>query len=224
MFKTYCRWLQFEIMLISRQTFAWVTPIIFFTLIISFFPLALGPDQNLLHLIAPGIIWIAALLSILLSINHIFRFDADEGMLELFILSPYPLYLLVMGKVFAYWFLYCLPLIVIAPMLGLMLHMSLPEVLTLMISLLIGTPAICLIGAIGSALVLAIRGQSLLLPIIILPMYIPILIFGSNSVTATIHHAPLSAYFAILGAFSLLSFAFAPLLTAEALKLGVGES
>lgn len=210
-----------DILVTLRQAFSWLTPLLFFVIIVSLFPLALGPDEASLHKIAPSIIWVAVLLAILLSMGNLFRSDCEEGHLDLLLLSPYPLTLLVLCKIISHWISYCLPLILVSPLLGALFHLTLREEWVLIISLLLGTPALCLIGAIGAALTVGIRTPGLLLPILIMPLYVPILIFGTSAMVAASQHLPVNAYFAILGAFILLSMSFAPWLTASALRLGV---
>jgi heme exporter protein B len=214
---------QYEIRLTMRQAFAWLTPLLFFIIVVCLFPLALGPDDILLTKIAPSIIWVAALLAILLSIGNLFRSDADEGYLDLLLLSPIPLTLLVLCKIISHWITHSLPLILISPLLGLILHLTLEQTATLIITLLLGTPVLTLLGAVGAALTVGIRHHGLLLPLLIMPLYIPILIFGTGAMMAVNAHLPINSYLAIMGAFSLLSLAFAPLLTGMALRMGVNQ-
>ncbi len=215
--------IQHDILVTVRQAFSWLTPLLFFVLVVCLFPLALGPDTETLTRIAPAIIWVAALLAILMSLGNIFRNDAHEGYLDLLLLSPTPLTLLVFCKVFSHWLTHCLPLILVSPLLGLILNLNSAEELTLVITLLLGTPVLCLIGAIGAALIVGIRSHGLLLPILIMPLYIPVLIFSTSAMIAANHHQPLSAYFAILGAIALFTLVFAPFLTSAALRIGVNQ-
>lgn len=212
-----------EILLTLRQAHAWLTPLLFFVIVVCLFPLALGPDSTFLNKVAPGIIWIAVLLAILLSIGNLFRHDAQEGYLDLLILSRHPLTLLVLCKILSHWLTYCLPLILISPLLGLFLNLTPHEEYALVISLLLGTPVLSLLGAIGAALIVGIRGNGLLLPVLIMPLYIPVLIFGTGTIMAASANLPINGYFAILGALSLFSLAFAPLLTGVALRIGVNQ-
>jgi len=223
MFKSFLTIIQHEIRVTMRQAFSWITPLLFFVIVVSLFPLAIGPDETLLRKIAPGIIWVAALLAILISIGNLFRTDAEEGYLDLLLLSPHSLTLLVCSKIFSYWFTHCLPLILVSPLLGLLLNLTSHEELTLIITLLLGTPVLCLLGAVGAGLVVGIRGHGLLLPVLIMPLYVPILIFGTGAMMAASLHQPLNGYFAIMGAFLLVSLAFAPLLTGVALRIGVNQ-
>jgi heme exporter protein B len=215
--------LRHEILITYRQAFAWLTPLIFFVIVVCLFPLGLGSDNTLLTKAAPGIIWVAALLAILISIGNLFRYDAQEGFLDQMLLSPYPLTLLVISKIMSFWITQCLPLILISPILGLLLHLNFPQEMALFITLLLGTPVLCLLGAIGAALTIGIRGHGLLLPILIMPLYIPVLIFGTGTVMAAGTPYPLVGYFAIMGALLLLGLAFAPLLTGVALRIGANQ-
>lgn len=215
--------IHYEIRTTFRQAFSWLTPLLFFVMAVTLFPLAVGPDDALLKKIAPGIIWVAALLAILLSISNLFRSDAEEGYLDLMLLSPYPLTLLVLCKIMTHWLTHCLPLILISPLLGFLLHLSPYEDYVLIISLLLGTPVLTLLGAIGAALMVGIRNHGLLLPILIMPLYIPVLIFGTGMLAAASIQQPIMGYLAILAALMLLSMAFAPFLTSIALRIGVNQ-
>ena len=215
--------LSHDIVTTMRQAFSWLTPLLFFVIVVCLFPLALGSDSTLLTKAAPGIIWVAALLAVLISIGTLFRSDEQEGHLDLLLLSPHPLTLLVLCKIFSFWLTHCLPLILISPLLGLLLKLNLQQELALMATLLIGTPILCLLGALGSALLVGVRSHGLLLPILIMPLYIPVLIFGTGTIIAASSHYPLAGYFAIMGAILLLSLAFAPLLTGMALRIGVNQ-
>lgn len=213
----------YEICTTMRQAFSWLTPLLFFVIVVCLFPLALGPDSELLSKVAPGIIWVAALLAILISIGNLFRTDAQEGSLDLLLLSPHPLTLLVLCKVFSHWITHCLPLIVISPLLGILLNLQPQAEIVLIITLLLGTPVLSLLGAIGAALTIGIRTHGLLLPILIMPLYIPVLIFGTGAIIGANLQQPVGAYYAILAAIMFLSFGFAPLLTGVALRIGVNQ-
>ncbi len=215
--------IRYEIRTTLRQAYSCLTPLLFFVIVVTLFPLAVGPDQALLEKIAPGIIWVAALLAILLSIGNLFRTDAEEGYLDLMLLSSHPLTWLVICKVISHWLTHCLPLILISPVLGFLLHLPAHEEYALIVSLLLGTPVLTLFGAIGAALTVGIRNHGLLLPILIMPLYIPVLIFGTETITAAALLQPLMGYFAMMAALMLLCFAFTPLLTAIALRIGVNQ-
>lgn len=215
--------LHHEMLLTFRQAYTWLTSLLFFIIVVCLFPFALGSDSVLLAKIAPAIIWIAALLSILLSVGTIFRNDVEEGHLEQLILSQHPLSLLVLCKMIGHWITNCLPLIVLTPFVGFLLHLTVYQGLAITMSLLLGTPTLSLLGAIGAALVVGTRHNGLLLPVLIMPLYIPILIFGAATGLAVSEHQPLSGYFAIVGALSLFSLAIAPMFTSLALRIGVNQ-
>jgi heme exporter protein B len=212
-----------EILTILRKPHSWLTPLLFFMLVVCLFPLALGPDDALLNSIAPAIIWIAALLAVVMSIGSIFSDDAAAGCLDLLLLSPRSLTLLVLCKTISHWLTHCLPLIMLCPLLGLLLHLSFNTQVTLIITLLLGTPILSLLGAIGAGLTVGVRQQGLLLPVLIMPLYIPVLIFGAGSVLAVNSNLPITSYYAILAAFALIALAFAPWLTGMALRVGVNQ-
>ncbi len=214
---------QHEIKMISRQAFSWLTPLLFFVIVVFLFPFALGPDSILLKKVASGIIWIAALLAILLSINNIFREDAEEGYLEQLFFSPYPLTLLVACKLLSHWLAYSLPLILISPLLGVFFNLDFYQEKILVLTLLLGTPVITMLGALGAALVVGLRGHGLLLPVLIMPLYIPVLIFGTGTALAAMAHEALNGYFALLGAITILTATLIPWLTGIALKMGVNQ-
>lgn len=215
--------IRYEILVTIRQAFSWVTPLLFFVIVVCLFPLSLGPDSALLTKTAPGIIWVAALLAILISIGNLFRNDAQEGHLDLLLISPHSLTFIVACKIFSFWITHCLPLIIISPLLGLILNLNSHEIITLVITLFLGTPVLCLLGAIGSALIIGVRGPGLLLPVLIMPLYVPVLIFGTGATVAVNSPYPITGYFAIMGALLLLSIAFAPLLAGVALRIGVNQ-
>lgn len=215
--------LRHDITVSLRQAFSWITPLLFFIIVVCLFPLALGSDQALLTKVAPGIIWVAALLAILISIGQLFRSDEQEGHLDLLLLSAHPLTLIVFCKLVSFWLTHCLPLIILSPLLGLLLHFDIYQDLVLFMTLLLGTPVLCLLGAIGSALTVGIRSHGLLLPILIMPLYIPVLIFATSTIMAANAHLPINGNLAILAALMLFSLAFAPLLTGIALRIGVNQ-
>lgn len=212
-----------ELKIVSRQAYSWLTPLLFFLIVVSLFPLALDNNPELLTHIAPGIIWVAALLALLLSIGNLFRSDTQDGYLEQLLLSPQPLTLLVVCRILSHWLTHGLPLVLLSPLLGCLLNLSAHTTVVLMLTLLLGTPILSLLGGIGAALTVGLRNPGLLLPVLIMPLYIPVLIFGTGILLAVEAHYPVSGYFAIMGALLLLSLAFAPLLTAIALRIGVSH-
>ncbi|WP_185236048.1 heme exporter protein CcmB [Teredinibacter franksiae] len=196
-------------------------PAIFFLSIIVFVPLGISPESSVLAGIAPGMIWIVALLATLLSLDRLFQSDYEDGCLEQMVLSGQSLYWLVIAKVFVHWLITGLPLTLLAPVLGVLMALPVEGYYPLVISLLLGTGSLSLIGAIGAALTVALRRGGLLLSLIIMPLYVPVLIFGSGAVRNAIDGSPIGPLLAILGAFLAVSLLLAPLAAAGALKIGL---
>ncbi|HRC60077.1 heme exporter subunit; membrane component of ABC superfamily [Candidatus Propionivibrio aalborgensis] len=198
-----------------------VSALFFFIIVVSLFPLGVGPEPELLRTLAPGVLWVAALLSTLLSLPRLFADDHRDGTLEQLALAPQPLGLIVLGKVFAHWLVSGLPLTLLAPVLGIQFDLSSEALWTLVISLLIGTPALSGIGAIGAALTLGVRGSGVLLSLLVLPLYIPVLIFGAGAVDAVVTGLGAQAHLSLLGALTLGGVFFAPWPTAAALRIAL---
>jgi heme exporter protein B len=195
------------------------TTLIFFVIVVSLFPLGIGPEPNTLRLIAPGVVWVGALLASMLALEQIFSADHRDGTLEQMLLTPQPVSLLVAGKVIAHWLVTGVPLVVMSPLLGLQYDLSAEALGTLVVSLLLGTPALSLIGAIGAALTLGLRSGGVLLALLVLPLYIPVLIFGAGAVEATVSGLGGQAHLSMLAAILVASLALAPLATAAALRI-----
>ena len=193
----------------------------FFIIVVSLFPLGIGPETEQLRKLAPGVLWVAALLATMLSLPRLFADDHRDGTLEQLALSPQPLGLIVLGKVAAHWLVSGLPLTLLAPVLGLQFDLSTDALQILTLSLLIGTPALSGIGAIGAALTLGVRGGGVLLSLLILPLYIPVLIFGAGAVEATVTGVGAQAHLSLLGALTLAGVFFAPWPTAAALRIAL---
>ena len=193
----------------------------FFIIVVSLFPLGIGPETEQLRKLAPGVLWVAALLATMLSLPRLFADDHRDGTLEQLALSPQPLGLIVLGKVAAHWLVSGLPLTLLAPVLGLQFDLSTDALQFLTLSLLIGTPALSGIGAIGAALTLGVRGGGVLLSLLILPLYIPVLIFGAGAVDATVTGVGAQAHLSLLGALTLAGVFFAPWPTAAALRIAL---
>lgn len=208
-------------------TLAWrrradvLSTLFFFIIVVSLFPLGIGPDMRLLRLIAPGVVWVAALLASMLSLGRLFANDYEDGSLEQLLLTPQPLYLIVLGKVLALWIVSGVPLALIAPILGLQFGLSQDTLFVLVVSLLLGTPILALIGSIGAALTLGLRAGGVLISLLILPLYIPVLIFGAGAVDASITGASAQANLSLIGALLALSLVFAPWATAAALRISL---
>lgn len=190
----------------------------FFVLACVLFPFGIGPGPETLARVAPGILWVAALLAALLSLDRLFQADYEDGSLELMSLGPLPLTLVVVAKVLAHWLATALPLIMAAPLLGVLLHLRGDAFVTLTAALALGTPSLSLIGAVGAALVLGARRGGVLLALIVLPLYIPVLIFGVGAVDAAQFGFPIQAHLLMLGAFLLGALALAPLAGALAVR------
>ena len=193
----------------------------FFIIVVSLFPLGIGPEPALLRKLAPGVLWVAALLATMLSLPRLFADDYRDGTLEQLALAPHPLGLVVLGKVIAHWLVSGLPLTLLAPVLGLQFDLANDALWILTVSLLIGTPALSGIGAIGAALTLGVRGGGVLLSLLVLPLYIPVLIFGAGAVDATVSGVGAQAHLSLLGALTLGGVFFAPWPTAAALRIAL---
>ena len=208
-------------------TLAWrrradvLSTLFFFVIVVSLFPLGIGPETQLLRSIAPGVVWVAALLASMLSLGRVFRNDYQDGTLEQMLLTPQPLYLVVLGKVFAQWLVSEVPLVLIAPLIGVQFNLSNDALLILFVSLLIGTPVLSLIGSIGAALTLGLRGGGVLIALLILPLYIPVLIFGAGAVDASISGMSPEANLYLLASFLVMSLVFSPWATAAALRISI---
>ncbi len=198
-----------------------LTPLIFFIIVVSLFPLGVGPEPSALRSIAPGVIWVAALLATMLSLNRLFANDHADGTLEQLALSPHPLTVLVLTKIAAHWALTGLPLVLISPLLAVQMHLPEHAIGALALSLLLGTPVLSLLGAVGAALTLGLRGGGVLVSLLVLPLYTPILIFGAGIVTGVIADIDIEAQFSLLGAFLALALTFAPWATAAALRVSL---
>ncbi|MCK5872328.1 MAG: heme exporter protein CcmB [Methylococcales bacterium] len=198
-----------------------VNPLAFFLMVAVMFPLGVSPEPKFLAEVAPGVIWVAALLASLLSVDGIFRSDFDDGSLEQILLSPQPLVLFVLAKVFSHWLVSGFCLALMSPLLALMLFLPSEGVVALMISLLLGTPTLSLIGAIGAALTVGLRQGGVLISLLILPLYIPLLIFGAATVQAAAMGMPTAGYFAILGAILVVSIMLTPFAIVAALKISI---
>ena len=204
-----------------RQSGEWLNPLIFFLMVITLVPLAISPDPARLRELAGGIIWIAALLAVLLAMDGLFRSDFDDGTLEQLLLTPAPLPLLVLAKVLAHWLQTGVALALLAPLAGVLLNLPSSVLVVLVMSLLLGTLTLSLISAIGAALTVGLRRGGVLVPLITLPMHIPVLIFATASVQASLSSLPVMGYLALLGAFLILALCLAPLAAAAALRLAV---
>ncbi|KAA8718530.1 heme exporter protein CcmB [Pseudomonas cannabina] len=212
-----------EARLLARRPADLANPLVFFALVIALFPLAIGPDAQLLQTLSPGLMWIAALLAVLLSLDGLFRSDFEDGSLEQWVLSPHPLALLVLSKVLAHWVFSGLALVLLSPLLALMLGLPGNCLPVLMLSLLLGTPVLSLLGAVGAGLTVGLKRGGLLLALLILPLYIPVLILGSAALQAALQGMPATGYLLWLGSLSVLAITLTPFAIAAGLKISVGE-
>jgi heme exporter protein B len=198
-----------------------LSTLFFFIMVASLFPLGVGPERELLRTMAPGILWVAALLAATLSLGRLFALDHADGTLEQLLLSPEPLSVIVAAKVLAHWLVSGVPLVLLAPLLALQFDLPLDAIEVLAGSLLLGTPVLSLIGGIGAALTLGLRGGGVLVALLVLPLYIPVLIFGSGAVGAQASGLGSTAHLQLLAGVLAASLALAPWATAAALRVSV---
>ncbi|MDP1539724.1 MAG: heme exporter protein CcmB [Moraxellaceae bacterium] len=210
-----------DIKLGLRQSGEWVNPLAFFVMVITLVPLAITPTPSLLAQVGPGILWIAALLSVLLAMDSLFRQDFDDGSLEQLLLIPTPLPLLVLAKVLAHWLLTGLSLTLLSPLMAVLLNLPLSVVPVLMLTLLIGTLTLSLISAIAAALTVGLRRGGVLVTLISLPLHIPVLIFATAVVQAKLDGLPVVGFLALLAAFLLVALVLAPFAAAASLRLAI---
>jgi heme exporter protein B len=208
-----------DLLLALRRKGDLFTVLLFFVVVLSLFPLGVGADNELLRRIGPGVIWVAALLASMLGLARLFAADHADGTLEQLLLSPQPLTALALAKTTAHWLSTGLPLVFVSPLLGLQYDLDAPSLCTLVIALLLGTPVLSLLGAVGAALTLGLRGGGALLSLLVLPLYVPVLVFGAAAVDATAAGLDATPQLSLLGAFLLFSAVFAPWATAAALRI-----
>ncbi len=210
-----------DLTLAMRRRADVLTTLFFFIIVVSLFPLGVGPEMETLRNIAPGVIWVAALLASMLSLGRLFSDDFHDGTLEQILLLPQPLSVLVLGKVLAHWLVSGVPLVLLSPLLGMQLGLDGDAILLMMLTLLLGTPVLSLVGAVGAALTLGVRGGGVLVSLLVLPLYIPVLIFGTGAVDAAMSGMDFEGHLSLLGAFLVLAVLLTPLATAAALRISV---
>ncbi len=216
------RWIVWrDLILAWRRRADVLSTLFFFVIVVSLFPLGIGPETQLLRSIAPGVVWVAALLASMLSLGRLFANDYHDGTLEQLLLTPQPLYLVILGKVLAQWLVAEVPLVLIAPLLGVQFGLSSDTLWVLFASLLLGTPVLSLIGSIGAALTLGLRGSGVLISILVLPLYIPVLIFGAGAVDAGIMGASPLPHLYLLSAVTVLAMVFSPWAASAALRISL---
>lgn len=218
-FKIFRVVLRRDLTLAYRRRSDVLTTLFFFIIVVSLFPFGVGPETNQLRMMAPGILWVAALLASMLSLGRLFSFDYLDGTLEQMLLGAAPLGLLVLAKVLAHWLVSGLPIVVMAPILGVMFDLPAEQLFVLTVSLLCGTPVLSLIGAVGAALTLGLRGGGVLVSLLVLPLYVPVLIFGAGAVGAQAAGIGAQSHLYLLAAFLAVSLLFAPWATAAGLRI-----
>jgi heme exporter protein B len=221
MFGTLLTIIKRDLTLAMRRRTDIFTTLFFFVIVVSLFPLGIGPEMDTLRMIAPGVVWVAALLASMLALERLFAVDFADGTLEQMLLTPQPLSLLVLGKIMAHWLVTGLPLVLISPLLGLQYDLSGEALQALVVTLLLGTPALSLIGAIGAALTLGLRGGGVLVSLLVLPLMVPVLIFGAGAVEATVSGLGGEGHIFMLAAIVVMAFLLAPLAAAAALRVSV---
>lgn len=214
-----------ELTIAMRRRADFLTVIVFFIIVVTLFPLGMNPEKETLREIAPGVVWVAALLASMLSLGRLFYYDYADGTLEQMLISSQPLGFVVLGKIVAHWLLSGLPVVVISPLLGMQFFLGEEALAVMALTLLLGTPILSLLGAIGAALTLGVRGGGVLLSLLILPLYVPILVFGSGAVVKgasteslwVTAQMPLS----LLGAGLAVALVLAPWATAASLRVSL---
>ena len=210
-----------DISIAMRRRIDAAAALFFFVVTASLFPLAVGPQPELLRAIGPGLIWVSALLAAMLSLPRLFTADYLDGTLEQMVLLAQPLSVLVLAKIFAHWLTSGVPLALIAPLLGMQFGLPPGSLLVLAAALVLGTPVLSLIGGIGAALTLGLRGGGALLALLVLPLYIPVLIFGAGAVEQAASGGDAAPYLSLLAAFLAIALALAPWAIGASLKLAV---
>ena len=212
-----------EARLLFRRPAELANPLVFFAVVIALFPLAVGPESQQLRNLSPGLLWVAALLAVLLSLDGLFRSDFEDGSLEQWVVSPHPLALLVLAKVVAHWLFSGLALVLLSPLLALMLGLPGHCVPVLLLALLLGTPVLSLLGAVGAALTVGLKRGGLLLALLILPLYIPVLILGTGALQASLQGLPAAGQLLWMASLTALAVTLAPFAIAAGLKISIGE-
>ena len=210
-----------DLLIAYRRKNDLLNPFMFFVLVATLFPIGVSPEPEMLREISAGVLWISALLASLLAMDNLFRADFEDGSLELLMLSRHPLYFLVLAKNIAHWLVSGLPIVLVSPLIAYMLNFPEGAYSTLVLTLLLGTPVLSLLGSIGVALTVGLGSRGLILAVITLPMSVPVLIAGTLTVSQTLEGASLSGYLAIMGAMLVASFTLAPLASAAALRISV---
>ncbi len=212
-----------DFLLAARNKGEWLNPLMFFLMVAALFPMAVDPDPKFLSKIAGGVIWVAALLATLLSLDALYKADVEDGSLEQWLASGESLYAMTLGKALVHWCISGLPLTLMAPVLGLMLNLPSSAYWAMLSSLLLGTPVLSLLGSVGAALTAAVRSGGLLLSLVILPLYIPVLIFAASAVYSSGIGLGYSGQLGFLGAMLALALCLTPFAASAALKLNLSR-
>ena len=210
-----------DLVLAMRRRSDVLTTLIFFVMVVSLFPMGVGPELDMLRKMASGVVWVAALLASMLSLGRMFSADYLDGTLEQMLLVPQSLSMLVLGKILAHWMVSGLPLVLMAPILGLQFDMSAEALWVLRAGLLLGTPILSMVGAVGAALTLGLRGGGVLVSLLVLPLCIPVLIFGAGAVEAAVTGTSVASNMSLLGAILVLALVSTPWVTAQALRISM---
>lgn len=210
-----------DLTLAFRHRSELANPPLFFLIVISLFPMGVSPETELLRTLAPGVIWVAALLATMLSLESMFRSDFEDGALEQMLVCPRPLTVLVLAKVLAHWLVTGLPLLLLAPLLGVLMSLPVNAVGVLMLTLLLGTPVLSFVGAIGVALTVGLQRGGAFLSLLVLPLYIPVLIFAANAVDSAATGFPVTGQLYILTALLILAATLAPFAAAASLRISL---
>lgn len=212
-----------DLLVAYRNPAEMLNPLVFFVIVISLFPLGISPMENVLRGIAPGVIWVAALLATLLSMDLIFRSDFEDGSLEQMTLTQQPLLLIVGGKIISHWLMTGLPLTLLSPLLALMLFVDKQGIEAIVLSLLLGTPILSLLGAVGASLTVGLQKGGVLIAILILPLYVPVLILATEMIKTGMAGGDYSGHMLWLGAILALSIGVAPLASSAGVKISLSH-
>lgn len=210
-----------DLVLAMRRRADVLTTLVFFVMVVSLFPLGVGPEAKMLTKMAPGVVWVAALLASMLSLGRMFSADYLDGTLEQMLLVPQSLPVLVLGKILAHWMTSGLPLVLMAPVLGLQFSLPADQLGVLVLGLVLGTPVLSMIGAVGAALTLGLRGGGVLVSLLVLPLCIPVLIFGAGAVVAVASGMDYAAHLQLLAAVLVAAAVLTPWVTAQALRISL---
>jgi len=222
MFSAFLLVIKRDLLLAMRRRSEIFTVLFFFIVVISLFPLGISTEDQVLKQIAPGVVWVAALLASTLALDRLFSDDYGDGTLEQMTLAPVSLPIVVLAKMIAHWLLTGLPLVLISPLVGLFYHLPFESIKVMMLVLLLGTPVLSMLGAIAAALTLGLRGGGVLVSLLVLPLYIPVLVYGAGAIsTSMVEGLSIQPYVLLLSAFMLLAIIFSPWATAAAIKISI---